>query len=290
MDMTAAAARAVRAAPDVPADRKGAHRRAAPLRLLHHRIERPPQRVPALVSQAHRARSRSGSTSRSWINGETGGYLRVCTEGRNWFETDFPNWLNARRRRCSRRADRSEEHGSYIIEALETGRVVPRAFQRRQPRPHHQPAGRLRHRDPRLRRPHRHQHAGRRRSAAGLRRDLLRQRARAGDGHGGRRARRCDAAQAGDAARPAGRRGLQSGGSLADDRRDAGRAGGVAAAVRPADRRPPHDAWPTPSATARVSSCATVRVRPGSPPRASRNWPWIGRPRVPTRRRPTKAK
>ena len=24
-----------------------------------------------------------------WINGETGGYLRVCTEGRNWFETDF---------------------------------------------------------------------------------------------------------------------------------------------------------------------------------------------------------
>ena len=29
----------------------------------------------------------------SWINGETGGYLRVCTEGRNWFETDFPNWM-----------------------------------------------------------------------------------------------------------------------------------------------------------------------------------------------------
>ena len=28
-----------------------------------------------------------------WINGETGGYLRVCTEGRNWFESDFPNWL-----------------------------------------------------------------------------------------------------------------------------------------------------------------------------------------------------
>jgi alpha-galactosidase len=22
----------------------------------------------------------------TWINGETGGYLRVCTEGRNWFE------------------------------------------------------------------------------------------------------------------------------------------------------------------------------------------------------------
>ncbi len=29
----------------------------------------------------------------SWIQGETAGYLRVCKEGRNWFETDFPNWL-----------------------------------------------------------------------------------------------------------------------------------------------------------------------------------------------------
>ena len=26
----------------------------------------------------------------TWIHGETGGYLRVCTEGRNWFKTDFP--------------------------------------------------------------------------------------------------------------------------------------------------------------------------------------------------------
>src|SRR5512136_2312732 len=31
----------------------------------------------------------------SWINGETGGYLRVCTEGRTWFEHDFPNWMKA---------------------------------------------------------------------------------------------------------------------------------------------------------------------------------------------------
>jgi alpha-galactosidase len=28
-----------------------------------------------------------------WINGETSGYPRVCTEGRTWFETDFPNRL-----------------------------------------------------------------------------------------------------------------------------------------------------------------------------------------------------
>ncbi len=58
----------------------------------------------------------------SWINGETGGYLRVCTEGRNWFETDFPNWM--KEKPWDKNADeRSEEHGSYIIEALETGRT-----------------------------------------------------------------------------------------------------------------------------------------------------------------------
>jgi alpha-galactosidase len=57
----------------------------------------------------------------SWINGETGGYLRVCTEGRNWFETDFPRWLAAEDKPIGR-ADRSGEHGSYIIEGLETGR------------------------------------------------------------------------------------------------------------------------------------------------------------------------
>ena len=58
----------------------------------------------------------------SWINGETGGYLRVCTEGRNWFETDFPNWLKEPAWDMHK-DKRSEEHGSYIIEGLETGRV-----------------------------------------------------------------------------------------------------------------------------------------------------------------------
>ncbi len=57
-----------------------------------------------------------------WINGETGGYLRVCTEGRNWFETDFPNWLREPANRFAQE-ERSKEHGSYIIEGLETGRV-----------------------------------------------------------------------------------------------------------------------------------------------------------------------
>src|SRR5581483_7612228 len=58
----------------------------------------------------------------SWINGETGGYLRVCTEGRNWFETDFPNWLKEEPPKITS-TDRSQEHGSYIIEALQTGRT-----------------------------------------------------------------------------------------------------------------------------------------------------------------------
>jgi alpha-galactosidase len=58
----------------------------------------------------------------SWINGETGGYLRVCTEGRNWFETDFPNWIKGEPTVFSA-ATRSHEHCSYIIEALKTGRV-----------------------------------------------------------------------------------------------------------------------------------------------------------------------
>lgn len=58
----------------------------------------------------------------SWINGETGGYLRVSTEGRNWFETDFPNWLKDPAFVYASE-NRSQEHGSYILEGLETGRV-----------------------------------------------------------------------------------------------------------------------------------------------------------------------
>ena len=58
----------------------------------------------------------------SWIQGETGGYLRVCTEGRNWFTTDFPNWMKQEPPVFSPET-RSEEHGSWIIEARETGRT-----------------------------------------------------------------------------------------------------------------------------------------------------------------------
>ena len=58
----------------------------------------------------------------SWINGETGGYLRETRENRNWFETEFPKLVEEPPRDYDR-CQRSSEHGSYIIEALETGRV-----------------------------------------------------------------------------------------------------------------------------------------------------------------------
>lgn len=57
-----------------------------------------------------------------WIQGETGGYLRVCRESRNWFETDFPNWLKEPAFKYLPEF-RSSEHGGRIIEALETGRT-----------------------------------------------------------------------------------------------------------------------------------------------------------------------
>ncbi len=57
-----------------------------------------------------------------WKHGETGGYLRVCSERRDWFETDFPVWLEAEDPLISPET-RSSEHASYIIEAMETGRT-----------------------------------------------------------------------------------------------------------------------------------------------------------------------
>ena len=57
-----------------------------------------------------------------WIHGETAGYLRHCTERRNWFDTDFPAWM-AKGPYTYSQENRGVEHGSYIIEGLETGRV-----------------------------------------------------------------------------------------------------------------------------------------------------------------------
>ena len=55
-----------------------------------------------------------------WHNGESGGYLRVCQEGRKWFETEFPKLMSEPPKKYGQR---SSEHGSYIIEGLELGHV-----------------------------------------------------------------------------------------------------------------------------------------------------------------------
>lgn len=65
----------------------------------------------------------------TWIQGETGGYLRVCTEGRTWFETDFPNWMKEPPKEYTPE-HRSQEHGSYILEGFETGRCYRGHFNR----------------------------------------------------------------------------------------------------------------------------------------------------------------
>ncbi len=57
-----------------------------------------------------------------WIHGETGGYLRYSTENRNWFEQDFPRFLDEAGGQLSDYR-RTDEHASHILEALETGRV-----------------------------------------------------------------------------------------------------------------------------------------------------------------------
>ncbi len=57
-----------------------------------------------------------------WIHGETGGYLRYTTENRNWFETEFPQFLEDAGKPLAEYA-RTDEHASWILEAMETGRT-----------------------------------------------------------------------------------------------------------------------------------------------------------------------
>lgn len=56
-----------------------------------------------------------------WINGETGGYLRYTREQRKFFDIEYEKILQEPPRKYDG-SDRSLEHCSYIIEALETGR------------------------------------------------------------------------------------------------------------------------------------------------------------------------
>ena len=57
-----------------------------------------------------------------WIHGETGGYLRHCRDLRARFTAEYESWKNGPPFSYEP-ARRSEEHGSYIIEGLETGRL-----------------------------------------------------------------------------------------------------------------------------------------------------------------------
>jgi alpha-galactosidase len=56
-----------------------------------------------------------------WIHGETGGYLRHCSERNAAYEAEFSRIVEEAARPIDP-AQRSTEHASYIIEALETGR------------------------------------------------------------------------------------------------------------------------------------------------------------------------
>lgn len=58
----------------------------------------------------------------NWIHGETGGYLRQTLEERNWFEVEYPKLLQEPPQKYDG-SDRSREHCSHVMEALETGRV-----------------------------------------------------------------------------------------------------------------------------------------------------------------------
>jgi alpha-galactosidase len=57
-----------------------------------------------------------------WIHGEPGGYLRICREARAKFEEEAKEYQTMAPSLYSPE-NRSTEHGSHIIEALETGRI-----------------------------------------------------------------------------------------------------------------------------------------------------------------------
>lgn len=57
-----------------------------------------------------------------WQGGQTAGYLRDCISKRNWFETEYPEWLKEPVVDIAS-VERTIEHASYIIEAIHTGRV-----------------------------------------------------------------------------------------------------------------------------------------------------------------------
>lgn len=64
-----------------------------------------------------------------WIHGETGGYLRYCTENRAWFKQDFPKFLEAAGQPMSD-YERSDEHASHLHRGHRDRPHLSRSFQR----------------------------------------------------------------------------------------------------------------------------------------------------------------
>ena len=81
-------------------------------------------------------RSPAGSRTSEWIHGETGGYLRYSTENRNWFETDFPQFLKEADAPLSG-YERTDEHASLDPRGAGDGPHLPRPLQRQERRGHH---------------------------------------------------------------------------------------------------------------------------------------------------------
>jgi len=57
-----------------------------------------------------------------WIGGRTAGYLNHCRETRDDYRRMYPRWMSGEAEYI-KLGDRTTEHASYIIEALETGRT-----------------------------------------------------------------------------------------------------------------------------------------------------------------------
>ena len=183
------APRRLRAPPGLLAPGEGAHRRAEALRLLLDRVERAPLRVPALVPQAARRDHELDRPLRLDPRRDRRLPALLAPRTATGSRTDFPKFLEEAGKPLAEH-ERTDEHASHILEALETGRTYRGHFNVRNGGDDHQPARGLHHREPGLRRPLRHQHGRGRHPAARLRRHLLGQRQRAADGGAGRDDRR----------------------------------------------------------------------------------------------------
>ena len=155
---------------------------------------------------------------KSWIDGETGGYLRVCTEGRNWFESGFGRGVEGASDAGLRTQGTNERARKLYHRGLRDRPGLPGAFQPAERRDDHEPAAGRHHREPGLCRPPRFQPSGRRRPAPGLRRHLQCLDLRPAPRRRGGGPRRRHASAPGLHARSADRRRLQPAGDLAAGR------------------------------------------------------------------------